>query len=79
MGGGNGAKSAEARKRAEAKAKSNAGGKSQLKSNAASLTIQCKTCLQTFQQTTKAPMLEEHAQNRHSKGLKDCFPTFVTA
>ncbi|KAF3400110.1 hypothetical protein F1880_008222 [Penicillium rolfsii] len=48
--------------------------KSQIKTNEKAMNIQCKVCLQTFLQTTKAPALLEHASNKHKKGLADCFP-----
>ncbi|GHJ86232.1 hypothetical protein NliqN6_2634 [Naganishia liquefaciens] len=72
MGGGNGAKAAMKRDK-NAAAGTKAG--SQLKANAASQTIQCKTCFQTFQSTTKLPELTQHAENKHSKTLAVCFPT----
>ncbi|UQC88074.1 uncharacterized protein CLUP02_13596 [Colletotrichum lupini] len=49
---------------------------SQLKVNAAAKDIQCQICKSTFLKTTKAPALTEHAENKHSKGLADCFPAF---
>ncbi|KAF2276504.1 DUF1909-domain-containing protein, partial [Westerdykella ornata] len=47
--------------------------KSQLKSNAAALTIKCKTCFQSFQSTTNRKMLGDHATNKHGKSFEDCF------
>jgi len=71
---GNGAKAQQKRERNAAKAGGTA--KSQVKSNEAAMNIICQTCRQTFFATTRAPALEEHAQNKHSKTLADCFPTF---
>ncbi|KAJ4290542.1 hypothetical protein N0V90_010759 [Kalmusia sp. IMI 367209] len=68
---GNGAKAAQKRERNGAKGPKEA--KSQLKSNAAALTIKCKTCFQSFQSTTARKMLTEHASNKHSKNFEDCF------
>ncbi|KJZ77437.1 hypothetical protein HIM_03161 [Hirsutella minnesotensis 3608] len=48
--------------------------KSQLKVNEKAMNIQCQICKQTFLQTTKTPALLEHATNKHSKGIADCFP-----
>ncbi|TFK41381.1 hypothetical protein BDQ12DRAFT_679369 [Crucibulum laeve] len=72
---GNGAKAAQKRERNQATA--NKGGKSQAKVNEAAKNIVCATCKQPFLLTTRAPALEEHAQNKHSKTLADCFPGFV--
>mmetsp|Transcript_23671 Transcript_23671/g.60456 ORF Transcript_23671/g.60456 Transcript_23671/m.60456 type:complete len:80 (-) Transcript_23671:291-530(-) len=66
MGGGNGAKSATKRARAMEKAAKAPAG-SQLKDNAASLTIACKICLQTFVCTTTEKVLRDHWENRHPK------------
>lgn len=76
MGGGNGAKAASKRERAQ---KNAAGGtaKSQLKVNESAKDIQCQICKSTFLKTTRAPALTEHAVNKHSKTLKDAFPDFV--
>ncbi|KZO94989.1 DUF1909-domain-containing protein [Calocera viscosa TUFC12733] len=71
---GNGAKAQQKRERAAKDAKSSKS--SQLKTNTAALTIVCTVCRATFLQTTRAPALEEHAQNKHSKALAECFPTF---
>ncbi|KAH9947652.1 DUF1909-domain-containing protein [Amylocystis lapponica] len=71
---GNGAKAAQKRERNAAKAGGTA--KSQAKSNEAAMNIICATCKQTFFSTTRAPALEEHAQNKHSKTMAECFPTF---
>jgi len=74
---GNGAKAQQKRER---NADKNAPkGKSQAKVNEAAKNIICQTCRQAFLLTTRAPALEEHAKNKHSKTLKDCFPNFSTA
>jgi hypothetical protein len=49
-----GAKSQQARERNAAKA--GKGPSSQLKSNAAAMSIQCTVCKQAFQSTSKKPM-----------------------
>ncbi|KAM0253986.1 hypothetical protein ACHAQJ_006999 [Trichoderma viride] len=71
---GNGAK---AQMKRERNAKDGKAAKSQLKVNQQAMDIQCQICKSTFLKTTKAPALTEHAQNKHSKGLTECFPTFV--
>ncbi|CAI7610576.1 hypothetical protein N7516_006066 [Penicillium verrucosum] len=68
---GNGAK---ANMKRERNAKDQKTAKSQTKSNEKAMSIQCQICRQTFLQTTKAPALLEHASNKHSKGLPECFP-----
>ncbi|KAK3341364.1 At2g23090 like protein [Lasiosphaeria hispida] len=74
MGGGNGAKAAQKRER---NLKNAAGGaKSQLKTNVKAMNIQCDTCKATFLTTTRENALTEHAVNKHSKTLVQCFPTF---
>ncbi|TPX08383.1 uncharacterized protein E0L32_010113 [Thyridium curvatum] len=82
MGGGNGAKAAQKRERA---AKEKGGvAKSQLKTNAAAMNIQCDICKSVFLSTSREkalttleiPSLTEHATNKHSKALADCFPNF---
>ncbi|KAL7424163.1 hypothetical protein Q5752_001749 [Cryptotrichosporon argae] len=78
MGGGNGAKSQQARER-NAKA-AGKGPSSQLKANAAALTIQCDICKQTFQGTSKKPLLQQHIDSKHSgKAFETVFPKFVDA
>ncbi|KAL4889574.1 DUF1909-domain-containing protein [Aspergillus ambiguus] len=72
---GNGAKAQMKRDRNAKDAK--AAGKSQLKANEAAKDIQCFVCKATFLKTTRAPALTEHASNKHSKTLQDCFPNFV--
>ncbi|KAG8159978.1 hypothetical protein KVR01_010615 [Diaporthe batatas] len=74
MGGGNGAKSAQKRERAMKNAGKEA--KSQLKVNESAKDIQCKVCFSTFLKTSRAPALTEHAANKHSKTLAECFPNF---
>ncbi|EAU93460.1 hypothetical protein CC1G_04439 [Coprinopsis cinerea okayama7 len=71
---GNGAKAAQKRERNADKGPK--AGKSQLKVNEAAKSIICTLCRQPFMNTTRAPALEDHASNKHSKTLKDCFPTF---
>ncbi|KAL7926791.1 At2g23090 like protein [Trichoderma austrokoningii] len=74
---GNGAKAQQKRDRNAAKT----GGvaKSQLKVNEQAKDIMCMVCRSTFLKTTKAPALTEHAQNKHSKTIDDCFPNFGKA
>ncbi|CAG8953169.1 hypothetical protein HYFRA_00003369 [Hymenoscyphus fraxineus] len=74
MGGGNGAKAASKRERNAKDTKGAA--KSQLKANEKAMDIQCVVCKSTFLKTTRAPALTEHATNKHSKTIDDCFPTF---
>ncbi|KAJ1973208.1 hypothetical protein H4R35_004234 [Dimargaris xerosporica] len=47
---------------------------SQLKQNEAAKTFMCTICRQTFLQTIRPKALAEHAENKHSKTLNDCFP-----
>ncbi|KAI1811766.1 At2g23090 like protein [Poronia punctata] len=70
---GNGAKAQQKRER---NAKDGKAAKSQLKTNVSAMNIQCQICKSTFLSTTRAPQLTEHATNKHSKALLDCFPTF---
>ncbi|KAF7339842.1 Duf1909-domain-containing protein [Mycena venus] len=70
---GNGAKAAQKRER-NADKNAPKGSKSQAKVNEAAKSIICATCKQTFLVTTRAPALEEHAQNKHSKTMAECFP-----
>ncbi|KAL4884306.1 At2g23090 like protein [Aspergillus karnatakaensis] len=74
---GNGAKAQQKRERNAKEA--GKGGKSQLKVNEAAKDIQCVVCRATFLKTTRGPALTEHAANKHSKTLQDCFPGFVEA
>ncbi|KAH6711628.1 At2g23090 like protein [Leptodontidium sp. 2 PMI_412] len=71
-----GAKAASKRDRKDDKTKV---AKSQLKVNEKAMDIQCVICKSTFLKTTRAPALTEHATNKHSKTLADCFPNFVAA
>ncbi|KAF4339098.1 zinc-binding domain protein [Fusarium beomiforme] len=73
---GNGAKAQQKRER-NAKDKNTA--KSQLKVNEKACDIQCQICKSTFLKTTKAPALKEHAENKHSKTMADCFPSVPAA
>ncbi|KAJ7357137.1 At2g23090 like protein [Mycena albidolilacea] len=70
---GNGAKAAQKRERNADKGAAK-GSKSQAKVNEAAKSIVCATCRQNFLITTRAPALEEHAQNKHSKTMAECFP-----
>ncbi|KAL3475968.1 At2g23090 like protein [Aspergillus californicus] len=72
---GNGARAAQKRERNAKDAKGT--GKSQLKANESAKDIQCVICKSTFLKTTRGPALTEHALNKHSKTLQDCFPGFV--
>ncbi|TQS36650.1 hypothetical protein Golomagni_02892 [Golovinomyces magnicellulatus] len=71
---GNGAKAASKRDRKEKDVKV---AKSQLKTNEQAKDIQCQVCRSTFLKTTRAPALTEHASNKHSKTLSECFPNFI--
>ncbi|KAF5130603.1 hypothetical protein E5D57_006941 [Metarhizium anisopliae] len=68
---GNGAKAQQKRER---NAKDGKVAKSQLKVNQQAMNIQCQICKATFLSTTKGPALQEHATNKHSKEIGDCFP-----
>ncbi|GAA5993398.1 hypothetical protein JCM10908_002646 [Rhodotorula pacifica] len=74
---GNGAKAAMKRDRNAKDAKK--GPTSQLDKNKAAMNIICNICRQQFFITTKAPQLEEHSQNKHSKPMAECFPNFGKA
>ncbi|KAH8597442.1 At2g23090 like protein [Bisporella sp. PMI_857] len=74
---GNGAKAASKRDRKDDKGPKEA--KSQLKVNQKAMDIQCQVCKSTFLKTTRAPALTEHAENKHKKTLKDCFPSFESS
>nr|GAT47882.1 predicted protein [Mycena chlorophos] len=69
---GNGAKAAQKRERNADKGPK--GAKSQAKVNEAAKNIVCNVCKQSFLTTTRAPALEQHAADRHSKTMADCFP-----
>ncbi|KAI6032021.1 DUF1909-domain-containing protein [Pisolithus microcarpus] len=73
---GNGAKAAQKRERNSGK-QLDKGPTSRLKVNEAAKSIICQTCRQTFLLTTRAPALEEHATNKHSKSLAECFPGYT--
>lgn len=73
---GNGARAQQKRERNAKDAKGTA--KSQLKINAAAMDIQCNICKATFLKTTREKALTEHAVNKHSKTLPDCFPSFAS-
>ncbi|KAG0166480.1 hypothetical protein DFQ28_007210 [Apophysomyces sp. BC1034] len=51
--------------------------KSQLKANEAAKNIICLQCRQTFLCTSREKALTEHAENKHSKTMNDCFPNYV--
>ncbi|KAF9014949.1 DUF1909-domain-containing protein [Cyathus striatus] len=70
---GNGAKAAQKRER-NAEKSAGKGSKSQAKVNEAAKSIVCTVCRQPFLITTRAPALEEHSQNKHSKTMAECFP-----
>jgi hypothetical protein len=73
---GNGAKAAQKRERNADKSAAK-GSKSQAKVNEAAKSIVCATCKQAFLITTRAPALEEHSANKHSKTMAECFPNFA--
>ncbi|EIM92762.1 DUF1909-domain-containing protein [Stereum hirsutum FP-91666 SS1] len=70
---GNGAKAQQKRER-NADKNGAKGSKSQAKVNEAAKNIVCQVCRQPFLVTTRAPALEEHSQNKHSKTMAECFP-----
>ncbi|PPQ76177.1 hypothetical protein CVT26_009354 [Gymnopilus dilepis] len=72
---GNGAKAAQKRER-NAEKNAGKGGKSQAKVNEAAKSIVCAVCRQPFLITTRAPALEEHSSNKHSKSMAECFPNY---
>ncbi|WVQ78458.1 hypothetical protein IAT38_000544 [Cryptococcus sp. DSM 104549] len=76
---GNGAKAQQKRDR-NAKAGGAKGESSQLKANAAALTIQCNICKATFQGTSKQLVLQQHVDSKHSKlDIPQCFPGWTPA
>ncbi|KAH6634256.1 At2g23090 like protein [Chaetomium sp. MPI-SDFR-AT-0129] len=77
MGGGNGAKAAQKRARNDKKAPAKAA--SQLKANAAAMSIICNQCKQTFLSTSREPQLTLHAVNKHNATLPQCFPDYQPA
>ncbi|KAH9487142.1 hypothetical protein JR316_0001211 [Psilocybe cubensis] len=72
---GNGAKAQQKRER-NADKNAPKGSKSQAKINEAAKSIICGVCRQNFLITTRAPALEEHSANKHSKTMAECFPNF---
>ncbi|TPX35673.1 hypothetical protein SmJEL517_g01926, partial [Synchytrium microbalum] len=70
-----GAKAQQKRERNAKDAKT--GPTSQLKANQASLTIQCKICLQTFMMTSSRTQLESHLNKHAGKEFAACFPNFT--
>ncbi|CAG8808812.1 7253_t:CDS:2, partial [Cetraspora pellucida] len=64
-------------KRERAKASANKSAASQLKSNEAAKTVICQICRNTFLCTVRQKALAEHAENKHSKKLEECFPGFA--
>jgi hypothetical protein len=85
MGGGNGQKSAMSRAKNQAKA--DAAGKAsttETRKNheVAKNAYQCTICMAGFPRTVKAPELQQHIDNKHSKAGKvitECFPGFVAS
>ncbi|KAG5648179.1 hypothetical protein DXG03_006134 [Asterophora parasitica] len=73
---GNGAKAQQKRERNSDKGAAK-GSKSQAKVNEAAKSIVCADCRQPFLITTRAPALTEHAANKHSKTIEQCFPSFA--
>ncbi|KAJ2776911.1 hypothetical protein GGI15_004688 [Coemansia interrupta] len=72
---GNGAKAQMKRERGAKNAPKEAN--SQLKVNAAAKNIKCSVCFADFLCTSRSKQLEEHAMNKHNKGLQECFKGFV--
>ncbi|KAI8979467.1 At2g23090 like protein [Mycotypha africana] len=72
---GNGAKAQQKRERNAKNQKASAS--SQLKANNAAKNIICKTCFQTFLCTSREKALSEHAENKHNKAIKECFPDWA--
>ncbi|KAL1932061.1 hypothetical protein VTP01DRAFT_9117 [Rhizomucor pusillus] len=48
---------------------------SQLKVNEAAKNVICGVCRQPFLCTSREKLLTEHAQNKHNKTIKECFPS----
>ncbi|CXJ15792.1 conserved protein, unknown function [Plasmodium berghei] len=69
--GSNACKRNQARERKTVEVK---GGKSQIKANQEALNVICKVCYTAFMKTQSISQLAEHAQNRHRKDVKECFP-----
>ncbi|KAI9269209.1 At2g23090 like protein, partial [Phascolomyces articulosus] len=72
---GNGAKAQMKRERNAKDQKK--GPTSQLKVNNAAKNIVCKTCFQTFLTTASEKLLLQHADSKHGKTVKECFPDFA--
>ncbi|KAI8641001.1 At2g23090 like protein [Parasitella parasitica] len=68
---GNGAKKISRQERK--KDQPGKGASSQKKTNEAAKNIICKTCFQSFLCTSREKALSEHAENKHSKTVKECF------
>jgi uncharacterized CHY-type Zn-finger protein len=74
MPSGNGARAQQRRERAQKKQRQQKTAKSQLKTNQAALTIQCKVCKQSFMCVSNQDELRRHAENRHPKlEFAQCF------
>jgi ribosomal protein L9 len=74
MPSGNGARAQQKRERNQKKQSQQKTAKSQLKSNQAALTIQCKVCKQSFMCVSSQEVLRRHAENRHPKlEFSQCF------
>ncbi|CAA9990818.1 conserved protein, unknown function [Plasmodium knowlesi strain H] len=69
--GSNACKRNQARERKNVEVKA---AKSQLKANKDALSVICKVCYTVFMQTQSIAQLAEHAQNKHNKDVKECFP-----
>ncbi|KAI9506337.1 hypothetical protein GGI25_002328 [Coemansia spiralis] len=72
---GNGAKAQQKRERKNAA--TSKGAKSQLKVNEQAKNIICNVCKTTFLCTSREKQLAEHAENKHSKSVAECFPNYV--
>lgn len=69
--GGNVCKRNQARER---KIKQSKEPKSQLKAKQEALNVTCKICYTVFMKTQSIAQLAEHAENKHKKDVKECFP-----
>jgi Zinc-binding/Small EDRK-rich factor 1/2-like, N-terminal len=77
MGRSNANRAQQKRER-NAKKAAGAGAGSQLKSNEAAKTVQCKVCMQAFMGVCSTGNLKEHSDNKHPKhDFKQCFPDHV--
>jgi hypothetical protein len=62
------------------KMQANANKGSQLKANAAALSLKCHVCLQQFICTTTEAKMREHAEAKHPKNdVYQCFPNLKPA